>query len=415
MHRFGVAVCAALISLGANASAWAAKVGPEFRINTRTIDNQYEPAVARLANGSVAKGFVVVWTSMNQDGGFGGIYGQRYATTGAKAGPEFRVNTFGTGHQSNPAVAGLKNGGFVAVWTSDGQDGSGRGVYGQRYNMNGTRAGTEFRVNTTTGGNQDNASIAALSNGGFLVTWADSGGDVYAQRYNATFVAVGGEFKVNTEIADNQLEPAVAPLNGGAFVIVWQSFGQDGSDGGIYGQRFSAAGAVLGSEFRVNTTTANHQRQPAVAGLPNGGFVVAWTSLFLDGTLDNIRARRYSPAGAAQGNEFAVNVYKPSYQLVPSVAGLTDGGFVITWASNGSSLSPTEFGYGVLARRYRPTGAAFGGEFSVNTFKLGDQGYRGTTGSPAVAPLPDADYVITWPSYFQDTPTSDGVYGQRFN
>ena len=46
-------------------------------------------------------------------------------------GPEFRVNTYTTSTQASPSVASDPNGNFVVVWQSDGQDGSGYGVYGQ--------------------------------------------------------------------------------------------------------------------------------------------------------------------------------------------------------------------------------------------------------------------------------------------
>src|SRR5690606_36401463 len=60
-----------------------------------------------------------------------------------------RVNTYTTNFQRRPAVAMDSDGDFVVTWTSTYQDGSGYGVYGQRYDMNGNALGGEFRVNTT--------------------------------------------------------------------------------------------------------------------------------------------------------------------------------------------------------------------------------------------------------------------------
>ena len=97
-----------------------------------------------------AGNFVVVWESYGQDGSSYGVFGQRYASTGAPLGPEFRVNTYTTGYQHDPAVASDSSGNFVVVWTSDGQDGSGNGVFGQRYDSSGAPLGPEFRVNTYT-------------------------------------------------------------------------------------------------------------------------------------------------------------------------------------------------------------------------------------------------------------------------
>ena len=125
--------------------------GNDVRVNTFTTGDQMHPAVAALAGG----GFVVTWTSRGQDGSGYGIYGQRYAADGTPVGSEFRVNTFTTSDQRFPSVTALADGGFVVTWTSNGQDGSDSGIYGQRYAADGTAVGSEFRVNTFTNGNQD--------------------------------------------------------------------------------------------------------------------------------------------------------------------------------------------------------------------------------------------------------------------
>ena len=46
---------------------------------------------------------------------------------------EFRVNSYTTNRQWRPKVASDPSGNFVVVWSSGGQDGSGYGVFGQRY------------------------------------------------------------------------------------------------------------------------------------------------------------------------------------------------------------------------------------------------------------------------------------------
>ena len=70
----------------------------------------------------------------------------------------------------------------------------------------------------------------------------------------------------------------MAHLSGGGYVVVWiSSSSQDGSDDGVYAQRFSAGGVATGPEFLVNTTTAGGQTDPSVVGLSDGSFVVAWT------------------------------------------------------------------------------------------------------------------------------------------
>ena len=47
---------------------------------------------------------------------------------------------------------------------------------------------------------------------------------------------------------------------------------------GIYAQRYDAIGNAVGSETRVNATTASRPAHPAVAALSDGGYVVTWMS-----------------------------------------------------------------------------------------------------------------------------------------
>ena len=285
--------------------------------------------------------------SGGQDGSGSGIYGQRYDASGAAAGSEFSVNTFTSSTQSASSVAALADGGFIVTWSSDGQDGSGWGVYGQRYSASGAAAGSEFRVNTFTSGTQANASVAALDDGGFVVTWLSfnqdgNGFGIYGQRYGVSGAAVGAEFRVNTFTGNNQELPSVIALDDGGFVVTWMSLLQDGSGNGIYGQRYDASGAAVGTEFRANTTTGSDQVYPSAIALDDGGFVVTWSSLAQDGSGFGMYGQRYDASGAAVGAEFQINQVTPGHQVAESFSGaarvalLADGGLVQTWTGLGT-------------------------------------------------------------------------------
>lgn len=77
--------------------------------------------------------FVVVWDSRaDPNVNERNVFGQRYDSLGGRVGDEFRIGTYVAGDQRYPAVAMGEDGGFVAVWQSYGQDGSGYGVFGCR-------------------------------------------------------------------------------------------------------------------------------------------------------------------------------------------------------------------------------------------------------------------------------------------
>jgi hypothetical protein len=329
--------------------------GTEQRVNTYTSGNQLSPKVTGLADG----GWLVTWESLNQDGSGYGIYQQRYNADGSLNGSEQQVNTYTTNSQAVPSLTALADGGWLVTWASDGQDGSSGGVYQQRYNANGSLNGSEQRVNTYTTGSQASPKVTGLTDGGWLVTWGSNGQDgsgsgVYQQRYNADGTLKDGEQRVNTYTTDWQDHPRVTALADGGWLITWASYTQDGSSNGIYQQRYNADGTRLGGEQRVNTYTDGSQTTAAVTALADGGWLVTWASDGQDGSSSGVYQQRYAADGTPLGNEQRVNVETFDAQMLPSVTELTDGSWLVAWQSNQDG-----FFSGIYQQRYRPV-AAFG-------------------------------------------------------
>ena len=217
----------------------------------------------------------------------------------SKIGSEFQVNTYKENDQRYSSIINLSSSNFVVIWESDGQDGSNYGIYGQIFTNAGVKSGSEFRVNTYTTSYQMDASVAALSNGNFVVTWTSytqdwSDADVYGQIFTNAGVKSGSEFLVNTYDAENQVSSSVMALTSGNFVVTWESYLQDGSNFGIYGQIFTNAGVKSGSEFQVNAYTTSNQNIASVASLTNGCFVVTWSSNGQDGSGEGVYAQIFS-------------------------------------------------------------------------------------------------------------------------
>jgi hypothetical protein len=343
----------------------------EFRVNSYVTSGQAYPDVASIGDGN----FVVVWSSALQDGSARGLFGQRFDGSGAKAGPEFRVNTYTTNSQKDPAVAADGAGGFIAVWDSDGQDGDGLGVFGQRFDASGSKVGAEFRVNSYTTSNQGAPSIATDGAGNFVVVWRSSGQgestlneNVFGQRFNSGGSKVGPEFRVNTYTTSRQTNPSIAADRTGGFVVVWTGYLQDGSNASIFGQRFDVSGAKVGPEFPVNTYTPFSQYFPAVASASGGTFVVAWES-GQDGGGYGIFGQRFDATGAKIGGEFQVNTYTTSHQTRAAVTLDGAGNFVVVW----QSLDQDGSNYGVFGQAFDRRGERVGPEFSINVHTSGSQ------------------------------------------
>jgi hypothetical protein len=377
----------------------------EFRANTFTSFDQALPSIAGLNGG----GYVIVWSSQAQDGNLRGIYGQRYDSSGAAAGTEVHISTEANNDQHRPSVGALEDGGYVVTWDSFLQDGSFGGIYAQRYGADGSAVGGEFRVNTTVLNNQQQSHVTGLGDGGFLVTWAsnltDGGGfGVYAQRYASSGAVVGSEFRVNTTTANDQQGPEATALAGGGFVVTWTSFGQDGSDNGVYARIYGQNGVAVGGEIQVSTQTNGEQIRSTAAALQDGGFVIAWESNGQDGSGDGIYAQHFNASGTKVGAEFRVNTTTANDQSAPAITVLANGNYVVVWQSDGQDGNS----FGIVGRLFDENGAALGGEFNVNT------GTANAQTVAQVAALADGGFVVSWQSLFQDGSDS-GVYAQRFN
>jgi len=149
-------------------SAQGVSYNEEFQVNTYTDNNQYNPELLSLPDGR----FVVCWESDGQDGSGYGVFGQIFTNDGERiGGTEFQVNTYTDNDQYNPELLSLPDGRFVICWKSYGQDGSGYGVFGQIFNSDGERIGSEFQVNTYTDGRQCNLELLSLPDGKFVVCW----------------------------------------------------------------------------------------------------------------------------------------------------------------------------------------------------------------------------------------------------
>ena len=195
-----------------------------------------------------------------------------------------QVNSYTTFDQGSPSVAADGAGDFTVVWSSVFQDGDVAGIFGQRFASNGSPRGTEFQVNSYATNDQVSPSVAADEMGNFVVAWtADeqdgSGSGIFAQRFDSTGASLGSEFQVNTYTAADEFGPSAASDDAGNFFISWSGDAQDGSGSGVFGQRFDSEGNAAGSEFQVNTFTAGDQagKLPAVAACsPSGGCGATW-------------------------------------------------------------------------------------------------------------------------------------------
>jgi hypothetical protein len=169
--------------------------GAEFLINNG-VDVCANPSVAGASDG----GYVVAWSRKDYQSprqNSWDVLARAYPAPLNAAGPDRVINTRLFGDQYAPHVSVIGTN-YLMLWTSMGQDGSWEGVYGQSVSpVDAFRLGPEFRVNTTTLGKQIHPTLVADSTGRFLSVWSSYAGgprdfDLYAQVYISTNFAATG-------------------------------------------------------------------------------------------------------------------------------------------------------------------------------------------------------------------------------
>ena len=323
-----------------------AATGPETQLNTTTL---YDQELADLAVNE-AGDYVAVWmTGINLKS----IRGQVFQSDGTPVGNEFKTSGGNVG--SEPSVTIDSSGLFAAAWETP--DSSGFGIDAQLFQKDGDPLNERITV-VDSAGAQANPAIALNDAGNLVIAWDSRPTDttdtnIWANLYerNDTATIFQRQIAVNNTTAADQQNPEVTVGPNGRFVITWESEGQDGDGSGIYAQRFDSLGNPLGSEIAVNTTTMGDQSNPAIAGYPDGSFIIAWESVTGASGVD-IFAQIFTPEGQKAGTEVAVNTDTQGNQVQPDIALNAGGQIVISWTSYGSD----EFEQGIYAQRFTTSG-----------------------------------------------------------
>ncbi len=325
------------------------------------------------------------------------------------------INSYANSDQYQPASArwGGSPNGHVVVWASNGQDGSGFGIYGQRMDENGNKVGAEFRVNSTTANAQETPTVAEMADGGFMVFWTGlrtattTTWRTYGQRYDANGNKVGAEIALSVP-GDSTLRsnPSATLLSDGKVAVAYGYAAGTASD--IFVQLYDSSGAAVGGRRSValpKVNTAAITDTPAITALKGGGFVVSWGEDYSTNGYE-VKAQRFDNAGNKQGGSFYIqSAVRVLDQHRPDLAALEDGGFVAVWADQAAERDGDA--YNVRLQRFDANGTKISGEVRVNNYTNSHQTI------PDIIGLKDGGYLVAWISMGQDG-DSYGIYAQRF-
>lgn len=299
-------------------------------------------------------------------------------------------------YYSRPRAAMNAAGESLLVWS--GGPGSEIDIRARLIRRNGNPAGPEFVVNTSIPGIQGVPAVAATTEG-WVVAWQTPAFDgVRARLYDTAGVPLGGEVVVNDQTGV-QYQPALAGLPGGGFLVAWTGEVPSDENGQVLVRRFDADGTPTGPSFAANTTGAGNQSDPAIAVDPTGGYLVSWTG---DGDKIDVFAQRFAADDGKVGPENRANATAAQLQFASAVGLDEVGRGVVAWEQQDFNASGP-FVEALFARPYASSGLPLAGELQI-------------TGDPAHSPrynpalAVDAGGDVLYAGSGED----GGVYLRRF-
>ena len=326
------------------------KIGNEIQVNKVTNGDQIRPSVAMNRDGD----FVIAWASYTD---FNSLYDikARLFKNGTVPSNEFLVNTITANSQTKPSVDISTDGSFVVVWESWYEDGSDRGIFGQRFFSDGNKNGNQFQINITTQFSQAKPVVKYFPDGKFIVIWESwkqetpvvSGYGVFGRIYNSPGNPISNEVQINDYTLDYQWYADVITLDSENFVVTWCSWEQDGSDGGIYMKRFNTLWESYGPEIRVNSTTRYYQWLPKLAKTPGGNIAVVWSSWQQDGSREAIYAKILDSQLNEKSFESRINDVTENFQWEPGIVAINDDELISVWAN----YDDIEKNYNIIGKR----------------------------------------------------------------
>ncbi|MCP4686244.1 MAG: BACON domain-containing protein, partial [bacterium] len=191
---------------------------------------------------------------------------------------------------------------------------------------------------------KETPDIALSPWGGGMLVWADyrnRNWDIYGQMIASDGALVGSNFKVNSDAGTAQQHaPRVAVSPEGWFAVTWYDNRRGNDD--IYVQRYDSLANALGGNLKANADVGDvRQAFPDIATDGAGHFTVVWVD-WRQGTYpDNpdIYARKFDTNLAPVTGDMRVNKDGTTRaQRQPSIAADRRGNVAIIWAdSTGSS------------------------------------------------------------------------------
>jgi hypothetical protein len=285
---------------------------------------------------------------------------------------------------------------YFAAWKSATPTSVDQVSFGRLIDANGTPLTSEFSIHPPSAFVENNVRVAGLADGRFVAAYtdrlSDPQGDIGARLFNADGTP-GASIDVLTHPDGNDFQANVAALADGGFAVSWtRNFG--GFDNDIGGAIYNADGSVrlTPHSWVLGPQKSNHS---SIAGLAGGGLVLAWEESAAIGGDTEVRFRLFNNQGDAQNAPIVIDTIGSINQDI-QVKALPDGGFVVAYVDSGWGN-----GTDITARIYNADGTSRSGFLHVNASANGGV-TAGDQVSPSIAVMPNGYFAVGWISEGQE-------------
>ena len=375
----------------------------EFVVNDTTANDQFQPDVVTLPDGSF---FVSFDTDSASNATYQDVVFRQFSPSGVALDANDVVASAGGGtdDEEDSAIAVLSNGNVVIV--SEDNDGAAEDdVEFHIFSATGGTVDTNNIVTSAEGqatDSQTNPEVAALVGGGFVVVYIDQFAGS-ATNTNAEFVVYNNDGSVRSAafIAGGEVtslsvfDATVAALSNGNFVVTWREDIGAG-DLNVKAQIFNASGTSVSGEITISSET-DDQSQPAVIGLPGGGFAIVIRDQFAGSTTNSeLELRIYDDAGTQVSTTAVVN---SGADLVsePDIAVISDNYLLVSYTSNRNGNND------IFAQVFDFGGNEIGSEFNLEVT-------AGTQASSAISSIGSGVFVSVWQDSESAGPDASGYH-----
>jgi Ca2+-binding RTX toxin-like protein len=314
--------------------------------------------------------------------------------------PKTTANVDTTGLQSQQQIIGLSNGNILVVWADDSPSAAspGRDISAVIYDAEGNVVRSAFQLNDVwTANNEGRPSIAATSDGGFVMAYEENSGSGTSLRIEMYYpngnLHIGTTLLVDPgdELIGNP-KIAVSPTDGSIFVTYEYD---DGNNESVRARLFNSNLDPIGPERIIrndedltNTEGDGNPRRQDTAALTGGGYV----TVFEESDITNAQSDTgievvLTNADGTNALNIPVTAGNGVTDSNPRIAALSDGGFVVTWVEweQAGGIANNN----IMFRIFNANGFA-----RTDVMAAADNGNNMLT--PDVVGLEDGTFFIVW-------------------